>query len=126
MKEGKSLNDLEIYTISLKLSSLAWDVFRGLDKNLQFSIGNQFLRSTDSIGANIAEGFGRFHYKDSLKFYYNARASLFETKHWLELLKNRNLIEQNIYDGFKNDIDILGVKLNNFMNYLKSRIQSSK
>ena len=124
--ESKDLNNLEVYKIALELSSKAWLIFQKISKNLQFSIGNQFLNSTDSIGANIAEGFGRFHYKDSLKFYYNARGSLFETKHWIELLRNRSIIEQNEYEEFKKEIDILGVKLNNFINYLKSKVQSSK
>ena len=124
--ESKDLINLEVYKIALELSSKAWLIFQKIGKNLQFSIGNQFLNSTDSIGANIAEGFGRFHYKDSLKFYYNARGSLFETKHWIELLRNRSIIEQNEYEEFKKEIDILGVKLNNFINYLKSKVQSSK
>ena len=89
--ESKDLINLEVYKIALELSSKAWLIFQKIGKNLQFSIGNQFLNSTDSIGANIAEGFGRFHYKDSLKFYYNARGSLFETKHWIELLRNRSI-----------------------------------
>ncbi len=124
--ESKDLINLEVYKIALELSSKAWLIFQKISKNLQFSIGNQFLNSTDSIGANIAEGFGRFHYKDSLKFYYNARGSLFETKHWIELLRNRSIIEQNEYEEFKKEIDILGIKLNNFINYLKSKVQSSK
>jgi len=41
-------------------------------------MGDQFIRSIDSITANIAEGFGRFHFLDRRKFYYNARGSLLE------------------------------------------------
>jgi len=123
--DNKSLTNLEIYQISLDLSSKAWLIFQSIDKSLQFSLGNQFLKSTDSIGANIAEGFGRFHYKDSLKFYYNSRGSLFETKHWLELLKNRSLISVSEYDELNAEIDILAIKLNNFINYLKNKASTS-
>ncbi len=74
-----SLNDLEVYQIAIKISDLAWKVYRVLPKELTYKMGSQFLSSSDSIGANIAEGFGRFHYKDSMKFYYNSRGSLYET-----------------------------------------------
>lgn len=55
-------------------------------------IGSQFIRAIDSVGANIAEGYGRYHYLDRIKFYYNSRASLFESKHWVLLLKERKII----------------------------------
>ena len=53
-------------------------------------MGDQFIEAVDSVGANIAEGYGRFHYLDRIKFYYNSRASLIEcNEHWIELLKER-------------------------------------
>ena len=73
-----SFEDLEIYRISIEISDLAWSYYQRLPKQFQFHIGNQFLDAVDSIGANIAEGFGRYHYRDSLKFYYNSRGSLYE------------------------------------------------
>ena len=51
------------------------------------TIGKQLVRSADSIAANISEGFGRYHFKDSKRFYYISRGSLFETKTWLEKSK---------------------------------------
>jgi len=80
------LGKLDVYKISLNLSDKIWDVYKTLDRDLQYNIGSQVLRAIDSIGANIAEGYGRFHYKDSVKFYYNARGSLWESKHWIYLL----------------------------------------
>jgi four helix bundle protein len=114
------LGDLEIYKISLELSDMGWDIYQSLPKQFQYDIGSQFLRATDSIGANIAEGYGRFHYKDSMKFYYNARGSLWEVKHWLLLLKKRDFIDEEIFQDFLKKIEILGKKLNNFINRLKN------
>lgn len=113
------LGKLEIYQLSLKLSSEIWDVYESLPKNLKYNIGDQSLRSVDSIGANIAEGYGRFHYKDSVKFYYNARGSLWESKHWIYLLYRRALLEKERFDKMMEDINLLGKKLNGFIESIK-------
>ncbi len=59
-------------------------------------ISKLLLQLIDSIRANIAEGYGRHHYKDSTKFYYNAMSSLRESKNWTYLLHKRELIDNNI------------------------------
>jgi len=118
--------DLEIYKFALELSNEVWKIYQQLPRNFKFDIGSQILRSADSIGANIAEGFGRYHYKDSVKFYYNARGSLFESKHWLELLFTRNLIKVEEYQELKDKLEILGIKLNNFINSIKKTIKDDK
>ena len=69
------LKNLEVYQLSRKLSSIAWEIFCRMDFMDKKHIGDQFLRAVDSVGANIAEGYGRFHYLDKVRFYYNSRAS---------------------------------------------------
>ena len=120
------LGKLEIYQLALKLSSNIWSIYEKLPKQLQFNIGDQALRSVDSIGANITEGYGRYHYKDSIKFYYNARGSLWESKHWLFLLYKRGLMNKLLYDNMMSDINILGKKLNNFIESIRKRVQNDK
>jgi len=115
------LSKLEIYKISLKLSDSIWKIYKDLPNNLKYNIGDQVVRSVDSIGANIAEGYGRYHYKDSVKFYYNARGSLWESKHWFYLLYKRELINKSIFDNIMNDINILGKKLNNFITTIRNK-----
>ena len=62
-----------------------WDTF---EKN---TIGKQIVRSADSIGANIAEGYGWFFYKDRRLFCFYSRGSLVETIHWLEKCRARDM-----------------------------------
>jgi len=115
------LGNLEIYNRALKLSDKIWEIYKLLENDLKYNIGSQVIRSIDSIGANIAEGYGRFHYKDSVKFYYNARGSLWESKHWILLLYKRNLIDEEKYIKLINDLEILGKKLNGFINSIKNK-----
>jgi len=110
------LNDLEVYKLSRELSSLAWDIYSQLTWQDKKIMGDQFIESTDSAGANIAEGYGRFHYLDRIKFYYNSRASYLETeRHWLSLLYERKKIDKDTYDKYQMTGKNFLVKLNNFI-----------
>ncbi len=120
------LEDLEVYTIAREICRIAWEVYKELPKEFRFSIGQQFLDSTDSTSANIAEGYGRFHYMDSVKFYYNARGSFWESRHWEELLKERGLIKQEKHELLTGKYEIFGVKLNNFISSVKKRVNDTK
>ncbi len=118
------IKDLQVYQLSKELSGLAWSIYQNLSYEMKKHMGDQFLRSTDSIGANIVEGYHRFHFKDKTKFYYYSRASLAESKiHWLELLKERELVKTGVYDEFKTLAMKLEVKLNNFITVTKRQIK---
>jgi four helix bundle protein len=114
------LKDLKVYQLSRKLSSLAWNIYSQMSFEDKKIMGDQFIRSTDSIGANIAEGYSRFHYLDKVRFYYNSRASQSEaTDHWLELLLERNKITSETSDEYKTISKDLQIRLNNFIKSTK-------
>ena len=77
--------------------------------------GPQLVRSSDSIGANIAEDTGRGSFTDNKRFAKIARASLYETKHWLRRAYQRNLINNGETEILKNIIDELAPRLNSYI-----------
>lgn len=81
MKRNKyiPLKDLEIYQLARKLSKIGWNIYEMLSWQDKKIIGDQFIRATDSVGANITEGYNRYYYLDKIKFYYTSRASLAES-----------------------------------------------
>ena len=110
------VKDLKVYQLARKLSVIAWNIYLKMSFEDKKIIGDQFVRATDSIGANIAEGYTRFYYLDKVRFYYFARASQSEaTDHWLELLFERNKISQETFDEYKTVSKELQIKLNNFI-----------
>lgn len=98
MSKKVKLEDLSSYKISVELANLVYICVKKWGYLDQKTVGTQWIRSTDSIPANIAEGFGRFHKKDKIKFFYNARASVFESVHWLKTAYSRNLLDDKEYD----------------------------
>jgi four helix bundle protein len=114
------LKDLKVYQLARKLSALAWNIYSKMSFEDKKIMGDQFIRSSDSIGANIAEGYSRYHYLDKVRFYYNSRASQSEaTDHWLDLLFERNKISQDVFEEFNSISKDLQIKLNNFIKTTK-------
>ncbi len=114
--------DLEIYQIAISISDLAWEIYQKIPREFRYNTGLQFVTAADSIGANIIEGFGRYHYRDSLKFYYNSRGSLYETYFWTGRLNKRNLIQPFLFNQMSEYLSHEKVKLNKFINALKTKI----
>lgn len=89
-----SLDKLNVYQLARELSRVTWKIYQQLSWQDKKIMGDQFIESTDSIGANTAEGYGRFHYLDKTKFYYNARGSLLESHHCFEVLDERHKVHE--------------------------------
>ncbi|MEJ2279562.1 MAG: four helix bundle protein, partial [Candidatus Lokiarchaeota archaeon] len=80
------------------------------------TVGFQIVESSDSIGANIAEGTGRGSFTDNKRFAKIARASLYETKHWLRRAYMRNLLNKTEIEKLKKILDELSPRLNAYIN----------
>ena len=116
------VTDIDAYVVSFNLSNHVWDIVVEWGYLAQKTIGIQIIRAVDSISANIAEGFGRYHKKDKIKFYYYARASTVETFDWLEKSLKRKLINQNQYLYLKEELDKLPKAINGLVKYTDSKL----
>lgn len=115
----KDFTDLEVYQLSFNLAAEIYFLSNRFPKNEKFGISDQLKRSSSSVGANIAEGFGRYHRKDFKKFLYNARGSLNEIRHFLLLSRKLNYINKDDLIKLEKRIKNLGIKLNNLINSIK-------
>jgi len=71
-KKYLKLEDITAYKIASELFNYVHELISKWDWFNKRTLGGQYMDATDSIAGNIAEGFGRFHKKDKIKFYYNA------------------------------------------------------
>ena len=117
------LEELNVYNLSMKLAEEVWNCILNWEKFSRDTIGKQLLRAVDSGSANISEGFGRFHFSESNHFNYYAPGSLYETKTWLTKAHQRRLIDDDTFNKFENEINNLGVKLNNYINSIRKQKQ---
>jgi four helix bundle protein len=123
----KNITELDVYKLAEELSDLIWNDFDAWDKKVQNTVGYQIIRASDSIAANIAEGYGRFTPPDRKKFYLYSRGSFEETMAWLRKLIRRKVINGAQTLKYKIIIEKLGPKLNAFINTTKiSELENKK
>jgi four helix bundle protein len=107
---------LRVYQLAEEMADLVWDVVIKWDRLAQDTVGKQFIRGADSIGANIAEGTGRGSFADNRRFAKIARGSLFEVKHWLRRAYRRKLLNQNEVTNFQKLLGELAPRLSAYIN----------
>lgn len=94
-KNYLTLEKISSYKKAFDLSNEIWDLVIKWDYFAKDTVGKQFVRSSDSISANIAEGFGRYSKKDKIRFYRISVGSLEESCDWLRKSSVRELISNN-------------------------------
>lgn len=117
-----SFLDLDIYQISEELTELIYRVSRKFPKEERYALISQVRRAVLSIGANIAESFGRFHRKDKINFLYHARGSLMEVRHFLNMAHRLGYISDEESQAITRLCNRQGVKLNNYIQTIKKSL----
>ncbi len=121
--------DLEIWQLSRELTvDVHKMTLHKLPKFEMFEEGSQIRRSMKSIKSNIVEGYGRRRYKqDFIRFLVFAHSSCDETIDHLEtLFETGSLSEEPLYQNLHNRLNVLGAKLNRFIQGVESNHRSLK
>lgn len=87
-----SFYDLDAWKKSHKLVIEIYKITKDFPKEELYGVVSQLRRAVSSITANIAEGFARYHFKDKIRFYYQARGSAAEVQNFLILAKDLEYI----------------------------------
>ena len=122
-KKYLKLNDISAYKTAFHLSNKIYEIamrWKNFDKD---TLGKQFVRSMDSVSANIAEGFGRFKKREKIWFYYVAKGSLFESLDWNEKAKKRGLITEEEYKEIFTDLQKLPKSINWLIKYTNENLK---
>lgn len=103
-----SLHELQVFNLSMTLGEKVWSIVEKWNYFEKDTIGKQLVKSTDSISANISEGFGRYHFLENRNFCFYARGSLFETKTWITKAHQRKLINDMDFEVLQIEMNELG------------------
>ena len=120
-----SFEKLRVYQLSEEIADFTWDAVAKWDPLAKETIGRQFIKAADSIGANIAEGAGRGSIVENRRFSKIARGFLFELKHWLRRAHKRGLLAEEEIEMFRKLVDELTPKLSAYINAIGKKSKTT-
>lgn len=124
--KGKDFTSLEIYQLAEKIIIEVYKITQSFPKEEIYGITSQLRRAAISIALNIAESYGRYHFKNKISFLYNSRGSLLETKSTILISYKLGFLKEEEKNRLIEEVDNLGVKLNNYIQYLRKRATVAK
>lgn len=87
----------------------------------KWALSSQLRRACQSIPANIAEGYGRYHYQETIHYCYIARGSMAETKTHLLLAHRLGYIDKTINNQYQERLTELGKMLHGYIAHLRKQ-----
>ncbi|MDD4871109.1 MAG: four helix bundle protein [Kiritimatiellae bacterium] len=116
--EIKSFEDLKAWQTCRDFRLFAVKLARTLPSEEKYRICNQLIRSARSTTANIAEGYGRYHYQENVQFCRQARGSLYESLDHAITAHDEKLITDSDLEKFRKLFGTAVAVLNGYINYL--------
>ena len=118
----QSFTELEVWKKSRILKNETFELTKSFPSEEKFRLSDQIIRSSRGINATIAEGHGRFTYKDQLHFCIMARGSLSETyNHLLDALDVKYISTDQL-KNYQLIIDEVEKLLNGYISYLRKNL----
>ena len=112
--------DLEVWKRANKLTVSIYHITKRFSSDERFGLTDQLRRAASSISANIAEGFGRYHPNDKIRFYLNSRGSASECKNHIILARGLGYINEVESTNLLSEFDIIGKQINSMINSIRS------
>lgn len=120
-----TINDLSLYQKARVFRNEISKVARELPEEERYALRNQIIRSSRSISAQIAEGHGRYHYREMIQYCRIARGSLLETQdHVYVALDERYISDQQAEMLIDLQMELVRM-LNGYIRYLKKKVETS-
>ena len=99
---------------------------RTFPKEEQYRLRDQLVRASRSVTANLAEGYGRFHYAENMQFARQARGSLYEIIDHLTVAQEEKLISDETFTLMREGVLRAVLVVNGFIRYLSKAKTSSR
>ena len=120
MANDKGLETLQVWQKSLAFAvEVCKTILPKMPVQEKWSLIDQLRRSVQSVPANIAEGYGRFYFQESVRFCYIARGSLEETFSHLTLAHKLGYLDNEIYKRLNDQIIELRRMISGYITFLK-------
>jgi four helix bundle protein len=124
--ESARYEELRCYQLAMALLKAAYRLAEQLPDFEKYNLASQLRRAALSTTLNIAEGYGRFHFPDKLRFFYYARGSLFETLSGFLAAHTVGYIDDEQMTWARQTAALAGVALNGYINHIRKQRQGAQ
>src|SRR5712691_9390774 len=120
-KHYQTFEDLEVYQVAREFRKAMYRVAKRLPEEEKFGLVSQVRRAAVSLTNNIAEGHGRFHFLEQIKFMLQARGSLEELLDDLNVCTDENYLPFEEVEKLKSEGWRVHKLLNGYIRFLRGR-----
>ena len=113
--------DLDVWKKCRDIRIMIWKLCKRFPAEEKFRLANQMIRASRSSTANIAEGYGRFHFQENIQFCRQSRGSLFELMDHVLVAEECEYIDSEEKEELIEHIISAIRLLNGYIKYLKTR-----
>ncbi|MBU0700055.1 four helix bundle protein [bacterium] len=113
------LDDFELYQLSRKFRQNVYRLIKQLPSEERYCLDPQMRRAIVSVTNNIAEGHGRWHYQENMRFCRIARGSIEEILDDINVCIDEGYTEKSVNEQFKQEGYELIAKVNSYIGYLR-------
>jgi len=122
----QTFEDLEVYKAARDFRKAMYAVTRSLPEFEKYELRSQIRRASVSLTNNIAEGHGRFHYPDQIRFFLQSRGSLEELVDDLNICLDESYLSGNEVTRLKEQASAVLALVNGYLRYLRGRSSTVK
>ncbi|MBX3330301.1 MAG: four helix bundle protein [Nitrospira sp.] len=120
MAIAKTFQDLEVWKIGRSLRRKLYEIAKTLPAHERYNLAGQIRAAAISLTSNIAEGFGRFHYKENVQFCRIARGSACEVQDHLLACLDEGYISPALHQKLDQELTIFLRTLNAYIKAIGS------
>ena len=122
----RTFEDLDVWKVCRDLRTQIATMARTFPKEEQYRLRDQLIRASRSATANLAEGYGRFHYAENIQFARQARDSLYKIIDHLTVAHEEKLISDETFTLMREDVLRAVLVVKGFIRYLSKARTSSR
>lgn len=121
MSDLKTFEDLDCWKACRSFKQWCREIAARFPPTEKYGLKDQLMRAARSATANIAEGYGRFHYQETIQFCRHARGSCYEVLDHIIEAHDSGYIEQDLVAECRKHLELCVKLINGYIRYLQSR-----
>jgi len=120
-KPFKTFENLKVWQKARAIRVSITKIVKSFPGSEKYKLSDQMTRYARSVTANIAEGYGRYHFQENIQYCRQARGSLYELLDHLICAKDEKLINNEQYHNLRSEIEQNIKMINGYIAYLKKQ-----